>query len=108
MREAREYVPPPPETEVAAPAIAISEERLRNMAQETITRMALDYFKKMPPVQPPQVSEEMLRSVVEESVTKIVRDVAREVVEKVAWEVIPDLAEMLIKAEIERLKAGSE
>ena len=39
------------------------------------------------------------------AVSKIVREMAREVIEKVAWEVIPDLAEMLIKAEIERLKA---
>jgi hypothetical protein len=30
---------------------------------------------------------------------------AREVFEKVAWEVIPELAEQLIKQEIERLKA---
>jgi CheY-like chemotaxis protein len=59
---------------------------------------------KLPPVQPPAVSEERLQKILEESVTKIVRESARQVIEKVAWEVIPDLAEMLIKAEIERLK----
>jgi CheY-like chemotaxis protein len=105
MPEAREYVPPvrfEPATE--APSVAVSEDMLRNMAQETVTRMAKEVFAKLPPVQPPPVSEEMLRKILEESVTKIVRETARQVIEKVAWEVIPDLAEMLIKAEIERLK----
>jgi CheY-like chemotaxis protein len=68
----REYVPPPPEPGTSAPMAEISDERLRNM--------------------------------VEASVAKIAREIAREVIEKVAWEVVPDLAEMLIKAEIERLK----
>jgi DNA-binding response OmpR family regulator len=72
MREAREYVPPPPEAGFPSPAVAVSEEKLRSM--------------------------------VEASVAKIVREIARDVIEKVAWEVVPDLAEMLIKAEIERLK----
>ena len=106
LPEAREYVPPvryEPETE--APSVAVSEDMLRSMAQETVTRMAKEVFAKLPPVQPPAISEEMLRKVLEESVAKIVRETARQVIEKVAWEVIPDLAEMLIKAEIERLKA---
>lgn len=105
LPEAREYVPPvrsEPATEV--PSIAVSEDLLRSMAQETVTRMAKEVFAKLPPVQPPAISEEMLQKVLEESVAKIVRETARQVIEKVAWEVIPDLAEMLIKAEIERLK----
>jgi CheY-like chemotaxis protein len=106
LPEAVEYVPPvrsAPATE--APSVAVPEDMLRSMAQETVTRMANEVFAKLPPVQPPAISEEMLRKVLEESVTKIVRETARQVIEKVAWEVIPDLAEMLIKAEIERLKA---
>ncbi len=54
------------------------------------------------------ISEERLRGAVEGSVEKIVREIARETIEKVAWEIIPDLAEMLIKAEIERLKSEAE
>ncbi len=98
----REHVPPP---EPAAPASAMSEERLRSIAEETISRVAREYFKSTSPVQPPKVSEDTVRRGIEEAVSKIAREVAREVIEKVAWEVIPDLAEMLIKAEIERLKA---
>jgi CheY-like chemotaxis protein len=56
---------------------------------------------------PAAISDEQLRNMVEASVARIAREIAREVIEKVAWEVIPDLAEMLIKAEIERLKAES-
>jgi CheY-like chemotaxis protein len=106
LPEAREYVPPvrsEPATE--APSVAVSEDMLRRMAQETVTRMAKEVFAKLPPVQPPAISEEMLQKVLEESVAKVVRETARQVIEKVAWEVIPDLAEMLVKAEIERLKA---
>ena len=105
LPEAREYVPPRYEPEAEAPSVAVSEDMLRSMAQETVTKMAKEIFAKLPPVQPPAVSEEMLQKVLAASVAKIVRETAREVIEKVAWEVIPDLAEMLIKAEIERLKA---
>jgi CheY-like chemotaxis protein len=106
LPEAREYVPPASSDSASqAPSVAVSEEMLRTMAQETVTRMAKEVFAKLPPVQPPAISEEMLQKVLEESVAKIVRETARQVIEKVAWEVIPDLAEMLIKAEIERLKA---
>ncbi len=83
----REYVPPPPEPEEFVP-------------QEYVPASA---SKTASPAAP--VSDERLRGAVEESVAKIVREIARETIEKVAWEVIPDLAEMLIKAEIERLKA---
>ncbi len=105
MREAREYVPPPPEPEVPAPGAApISEERLRRLTEETVTRVAQGLFKNLPQARSPQVSEDLVRSTVEQAVAKIVREVARDVIEKVAWEVIPDLAAALIKAEIERLK----
>lgn len=100
----REYVPPPPEPGAAAPVSAMSEERLRSIAEETISRVAREYFKSTSPVQSPKVSEDTVRRGIEEAVSKIAREIAREVIEKVAWEVIPDLAEMLIKAEIERLK----
>ena len=106
LPEAREYVPPASsESAAQAPSVVVSEDMLRSMAQETVTRMAKEVFAKLPPVQPPAISEEMLQKVLEESVAKIVRETARQVIEKVAWEVIPDLAELLIKAEIERLKA---
>jgi hypothetical protein len=106
LPEAVEYVPPVRvEPAAEAPSVAVSEDMLRSIAEETVAKMAKEVFAKLPPVQPPTISEEMLQKVLEESVAKIVRETARQVIEKVAWEVIPDLAEMLIKAEIERMKA---
>ncbi|HSA77761.1 MAG TPA: response regulator [Nitrospirota bacterium] len=83
----------------------LPESELRRMAEETIAKMAKEAIEMMPPPQPPKVSEETVRRGIEEAVSKIARELAREVFEKVAWEVIPELAEQLIKQEIERLKA---
>jgi CheY-like chemotaxis protein len=83
----------------------IPESELRSMAEAAIAELAKEAFEMLPPPQPPKVSEETVRRGIEEAVSKIAREVAREVIEKVAWEVIPELAEQLIKAEIERLKA---
>ena len=77
---------------------------LRKMAEETVSRMALEIFSDMtPPI--PKISEDTVRKGIEEAVMVIARDVAREVIEKVAWETVPRLAEVMIKEEIERLKA---
>jgi CheY-like chemotaxis protein len=105
MYEPREYVPPPDPDNLDEPQpIAVSEERLRSMVEETVSRLTQEYFKKMPAGRQPQRAGSELRGSVEESASEVVRELAREVIEKVAWEVIPALAEALIKAEIERMK----
>jgi CheY-like chemotaxis protein len=82
----------------------IPASELRKMAEETVSRMALEIFSDMtPPI--PKISEDTVRRGIEEAVKIIARDVAREVIEKVAWETVPQLAEVMIKEEIERLKA---
>jgi len=48
------------------------------------------------PLAPASMSEEQLRAALSQ--------VSREVIEKIVWEVVPDLAEMLIKEEIKRLQ----
>ncbi|HUI68224.1 MAG TPA: response regulator [Nitrospirota bacterium] len=84
----------------------LPESELRSMAEAAIAELAKEAFEMLPPPpQPPKVSEETVRRGIEEAVSKIAREMAREVFEKVAWEVIPELAELLIKQEIERLKA---
>jgi len=83
----------------------LPESELRRMAEAAITEQAKEAFEMLPPPQPPKVSEETVRRGLEEAVSKIAREMAKEVFEKVAWEVIPELAEQLIKQEIERLKA---
>ena len=83
----------------------LPESELRSMAEAAIAELAKEAVEMLPPPQPPKVSEETVRRGIEEAVSKIAREMARDVFEKVAWEVIPELAEQLIKQEIERLKA---
>jgi DNA polymerase III gamma/tau subunit len=83
---------------------SIPRSELRTMAEETVSRMALEIFSDMtPPI--PKISEDTVRRGIEEAVKLIAREVAREVIEKVAWDTVPQLAEVMIKEEIERLKA---
>jgi hypothetical protein len=121
MSAAQEYQPPkrediepvarewkPPATAAApSPQPARAEGDLRNTAEAAVSRMSKEMFAKMPPVQPlpAGVSEDAVRSAVEAAVSRIVNEIARDVIEKVAWEVVPDLAAMMIREEIERLKA---
>jgi CheY-like chemotaxis protein len=81
-----EYAPPVPEKAPAAYAPAPAPEPSPGQ-----------------PSPPPVVTDAMLQAVCQEAVEKF----AKQVLERVAWEVIPDLAERLIREEIERLKGGS-
>ncbi len=42
----------------------------------------------------------------EEQLASLVAKISRDIIEKIAWEVVPDLAETLIKEEIRKLKEG--
>ncbi|HEX9113697.1 MAG TPA: response regulator [Nitrospirota bacterium] len=84
---------------------ALPESELRRMAEEAIARMAADAFKDMPPPPLPKISDETVRRGIEDAVMKVAREIAKEVIERVAWDVIPPLAEQMIREEIERLKA---
>jgi DNA-binding response OmpR family regulator len=83
----------------------LPESELRKMAETTVTRMAEDIFKNMPPPPMPKISDEAVRRGLESVLSQIARETAKEVIEQVAWEAVPHLAEHLIKEEIERLKA---
>jgi CheY-like chemotaxis protein len=117
---AREYVPPqqqekpaPPSGKqapaAAAPSVSqpvISESDIWTMAEATVAKIAKEMLGTMQLKAPadmpaPTVPEAM----VQESVQRAVREMAGEIIEKVAWEVVPDLAAAMIRAEIERLKA---
>ncbi|HTG00765.1 MAG TPA: response regulator [Nitrospirota bacterium] len=85
----------------------LSEKELRGMAETTLSVMAADIFKSMPPPPMPKVTDETVRRGLEAVLSKIAREMAKEVIEQVAWEVIPPLAEQYVKAEIERLRSGT-
>jgi len=91
--------------EMHLPKTTLPESELRSMAEQTIVKMAEDIFRDMPPPPLPKISDETVRRGLETALSTIAREMAKEVIEQVAWEVIPRLAEHLIKEEIERLKA---
>jgi len=83
----------------------LPESELRRMAETTLSKMASDVFKNLPPPPMPKISDETVRRGLESVLSQIAREMAKEVIEQVSWEVIPQLAEHLIKEEIERLKS---
>ncbi len=82
----------------------ISEEAMRKIAEASVEKTAEKVFQDIPLPTLPKISDETIRRGIEEAVMKVARLMAREIIEQVAWEVIPQLAETLIKEEIERLK----
>ena len=91
--------PQPPVPPPVRPALASTPESFADLASTVSAPVA--------PAPPP--SEAAAVSVPIETVEKIAQRVVAQISEKavreIAWEVIPDLAEALIKQEIERLKA---
>lgn len=57
-----------------------------------------------PPVVPPAGPAASLGDA---EIKVVIAGLSREVIERIVWEVVPDLAEMLIKEEIRKLKAGT-
>jgi CheY-like chemotaxis protein len=58
------------------------------------------------PVEPTAPRGEAVFTVTEEQLAAAISRISREVIEKIAWDVVPDLAEMIIKEEIRRIKEG--
>lgn len=68
------------------------------VAEEEPAPVVTQPVQPAPTAAPAAIGEEQLRA--------ILAQLSREVIEKIVWEVVPDLAENLIKEEIRRLKAG--
>jgi hypothetical protein len=83
-----EYVPVLPPVEPVAPMVPPVE------LISPVTPVALQ----------PSVQGELTLS--EEQLASIVAKISREIIEKIAWEVVPDLAEMIIREEIRKIKEG--
>jgi len=88
---------------VQLPVLPVEE--MKKMIAEAVSKIAADKFKDIVPPPPPKISDETIKREIQEAVTKVTRELAHGIIEQVAWEVIPQLAEHLIKEEIERLKA---
>ncbi len=77
---------------------------MRKLVVETASKLTMNALKELPPPPIPKISDETIKRGIQEAVMTVARELARGIIEQVAWEVIPQLAEHLIKEEIERLK----
>lgn len=93
-----EYVPfaPPGEAETP-PMAAVAATAAASVA--TASAVAPATAVPTPPAPPAELSEEQL--------TALVAKISKDIIERIAWEVVPDLAENIIKEEVRRLKEGA-
>ena len=87
---------------VAAPASAPSLQEVDLQfapEEEYVPVLEAAAVSVAPAAQPADLTEAQLAAVIS--------SVSREIIEKIVWEVVPDLAEMLIKEEIRKIKEGS-
>ncbi|MRR06849.1 MAG: response regulator [Deltaproteobacteria bacterium] len=77
-------------------------------AQEEEYQPAAEIFPaaEEEPLPPPVSGAESVVTFTEEQLTAAISKISREIIEKIAWEVVPDLAETLIKEEIRKIKEG--
>ena len=100
-------VPPPPPAAEAGPPSPVAE--TPEAPSAPITPATLEaafpqlYASPETIEAPPSASGAVSQAMVEAMVSKM----AKEIIEKVAWDVVPSLAEILIKEELEKLKTGT-
>jgi CheY-like chemotaxis protein len=93
------------------PVSGVQEVELQFAPEEEYVPVTPPVESASAPVQPaapvtlhPAVNGEPALS--EEQLASIVAKISRDIIEKIAWEVVPDLAETLIREEIRKLKEG--
>ena len=99
-------VPEPP-PQAAAPTPPVTPEPVQPVVPEPVQPVAEPAPQPTPPVQPtaaPADVESQVAGMSDADLEKIVERVAGVVLEKIAWEVVPDLAESLIRDEIRKIK----
>ncbi|UFS69635.1 response regulator [Geomonas sp. RF6] len=90
--------------EEAVPAKPAVEETFAQIAPEPVVAAA--EREAAPPAQAPQAPA--ATGITEEQLVAALSKLSRDVIERIVWEVVPDLAEALIKEEIRKIKAGSK
>ena len=96
-----ENVAPPEEVASAAPPLDIPAEDLRSAIESAVRQAVLESLQNLEP----GALENLIASSVRETIQKVAPDLTG-VVERVAREIVPDLAEIWIQREIQRLKEG--
>ena len=86
---------------------ALAREIIEKVAWDVVPRLAETHYEKGGSAgSPPSTGNPATGSgaMTVETLTPQISKMAREIIEKVAWEVVPNLAETLIKAELQKLK----
>jgi CheY-like chemotaxis protein len=96
-RRAAELVPPPPPPPTAAELLT----------DEHVERVARRAAELVPPPAAPAVPEPLSDEQIEKIARKVV-ELAAPQLERIAWEVIPDMAEMLVRTRIAELEKAAE
>ena len=96
-----ENVAPPGEVASAAPPLDIPAEDLRSAIESAVRQAVLESLQNLES----DALENLIASSVRETIQKVAPDLTG-VVERVAREIVPDLAEIWIQREIQRLKEG--
>ncbi|GFE58264.1 PleD family two-component system response regulator [Geobacter sp. AOG1] len=94
-----EYVPfvPPEEAETPSMAVVAASAAAAVAAVSTVEPASATPTPTLAPQA--ELSEEQL--------TALVAKISKDIIERIAWEVVPDLAENIIKEEVRRLKEGA-
>ncbi|AJE02887.1 hypothetical protein [Geobacter pickeringii] len=113
--------------EVEEPAVPVVEEPSAAFAAPVVDSFVPAFEEPIPPVVEQQFAPEEeyvpaeapiapvattaapagTITLTEEQLAAAISRISREIIEKIAWEVVPDLAETLIKEEIRKIKEGS-
>jgi CheY-like chemotaxis protein len=98
-----EPVPAPGFTpEVAAPVAAVTAAALAAVVPEPVATVSAP----VPPAPVAPAAVAPSAELTEAQLAAAVAKVSREIIEKIVWEVVPDLAEAMIKEEIRKIRAG--
>lgn len=91
--------PPQPVVEMAPPVVEMAP---------PVIQPVVPPAPELPPIPEPIVTQPAAAPAAldEAQLRALLSSVSREMIEKIVWEVVPDLAETLIKEEIRKLKAG--
>jgi DNA-binding response OmpR family regulator len=104
--------PPPPETEAPPPATPPTDTPSQPISPAELEAQFPQLYAAPESVEPPPAAQPApdlapsapSAAVSEAAVQEAVSKIAKEIIEKVAWDVVPSLAEHLIKEELEKLK----
>ena len=94
-----DYVPFAPPEETVIPSLNEVAVAAASVAAPALAAPSPAFAAEPAPAPPAELSEEQL--------TALVARISKDIIERIAWEVVPDLAENIIRDEVRRIKEGA-